>query len=37
MILNVYGKKLKECSLNPVTGYNRDGYCNLIKNDRGAQ
>jgi hypothetical protein len=36
MILNVYGKKLKECSLNPVTGYNRDGYCNLIKNDRGT-
>ena len=36
MNLNVYGKKLKECSLNPVTGYNRDGYCTLIKKDYGT-
>jgi len=26
--LNIFGKPLKECSLNPITGFYRDGSCN---------
>ena len=32
---NVLGTKLISCSLDPVTGFYRDGYCNTFKNDPG--
>ena len=32
---NIYNKPLKRCSLKPLTGYHRDGYCRKIKGDRG--
>ena len=32
---NILGKKLEICSLNPLTGYNRDGKCSLDKFDHG--
>jgi hypothetical protein len=32
---NIYNKPLKVCSVNPITGYNRDGYCNPDENDDG--
>lgn len=31
---NVYGKTLKPCSKQPLTGFNRDGYCKGDKYDR---
>lgn len=34
--MNVLGEKLKPCGLNPLTGYSRDGYCNLNMNDEGT-
>jgi uncharacterized protein (DUF2237 family) len=34
--MNVFGKKLKMCVLKPVTGYKRNGYCNLDKSDEGT-
>ena len=34
--MNVLGKKLKLCGLNPLTGYARNGYCNLDMYDRGT-
>ena len=34
--MNVFGKKLKICSLDPLTGYHRKGYCNLDNNDKGT-
>ena len=33
---NVLGQDLEECSLNPLTGWFRDGCCNTDKNDHGA-
>lgn len=27
---------LKVCSMNPITGYNRDGYCRNLPDDRGT-
>ena len=33
---NVYGEKLKLCSKRPLTGYSRDGFCSLDKNDNGT-
>jgi len=35
MALNVLGTELVECSLNPLTGYLRDGCCNTDEHDRG--
>ncbi len=32
---NVYGKALKPCSMNPKTGFFRDGCCNTDHNDQG--
>ena len=32
---NINNKKLKICSLNPKTGYMRDGYCRPIYSDLG--
>ena len=32
---NVLGEKLEECSLDPLTGWYRDGCCNTDKNDHG--
>ena len=32
---NIYGKPLKRCSVNPLTGYHRDGYCRKIEDDKG--
>ena len=32
---NVLGTKLISCSLDPVTGFYRDGYCNTFENDPG--
>ena len=29
------GKPLQVCSLNPLTGYQRDGYCSPLDNDMG--
>jgi len=34
--MNVFGKKLKMCGLKPVTGYKRNGYCNLDESDEGT-
>jgi len=33
---NVLGEKLEPCSMNPVTGWYRDGCCNTDKLDYGA-
>ena len=35
MSKNIYNKKLQICSTDPMTGYNRDGYCNPDENDAG--
>jgi len=32
---NVLGEKLEECSVDPVTGWFRDGCCNTNKSDLG--
>ena len=32
---NVLGTELKTCSVDPLTGWFRDGCCNTDKNDRG--
>ena len=32
---NVLGEKLEECSLDPLTGWYRDGCCNTDNNDQG--
>ena len=34
--MNVKGTKLELCSIDPVTGYNRTGYCNVDERDRGT-
>lgn len=34
--LNVYGEPLAPCSLDPVTGYFRDGACNTCVEDQGS-
>ena len=34
--LNVFGKELKLCCNNPLTGAYRDGYCNTGANDVGT-
>ena len=33
--LNVFGGKLEPCSMNPLTGYYRDGCCNTDSTDQG--
>ncbi len=33
--LNVFGKTLKKCSIDPLTGFFRDGCCNTSVNDLG--
>ena len=33
---NILNKPIKICSINPVTGYNRDGYCTNIEGDYGT-
>jgi uncharacterized protein (DUF2237 family) len=33
---NVLGTNLEICSLNPLTGYNRNGYCNYDNYDYGT-
>jgi len=33
---NVLGKKLKLCGLDPLTGYSRNGYCNVDMYDHGT-
>jgi len=35
MALNVLGTDLESCSLDPLTGYFRDGCCNTDEHDRG--
>ena len=32
---NVLGEDLEECSINPLTGWFRDGCCNTDENDHG--
>jgi uncharacterized protein (DUF2237 family) len=32
---NVLGTELEPCSLDPVTGFFRDGCCNTVEHDRG--
>ena len=32
---NVLGENLEECSLDPLTGWYRDGCCNTDENDHG--
>jgi uncharacterized protein len=34
--LNVYGKLLKPCSFNPLTGWYRSGYCETDEHDYGT-
>lgn len=36
MYKNVLGKKIQICNLDPVTGYNRNGYCYNYNNDKGT-
>ena len=36
MAKNVLGESLEPCSMNPLTGYFRDGCCNTDTNDIGA-
>jgi len=36
IILNVLGTELLSCSLDPVTGYFRDGCCNTDTHDHGS-
>lgn len=33
---NIKNKTLKKCSINPLTGYNRDGYCRTDSFDNGS-
>ena len=33
---NVLGQKLENCSINPTTGWFRDGCCNTDENDHGV-
>ena len=33
---NIKNKTLKKCSMNPLTGYKRDGYCRLDSFDNGS-
>lgn len=33
--LNIYGKKLKSCSFDPITGFTRNGYCESCLGDNG--
>jgi uncharacterized protein (DUF2237 family) len=33
---NIKNKTLKKCSINPLTGYNRDGYCRTDSLDNGS-
>jgi len=35
MASNVLGKPLKSCSIDPLTGFYRDGCCNTGKEDEG--
>ena len=35
-MLNVLGNKLEPCSLDPLTGWLRDGCCNTDEFDRGS-
>ena len=35
-VLNVLGKPLVPCSMNPVTGYFRNGYCSTGPSDTGT-
>lgn len=35
MYKNYFNKTLKKCSVNPMTGYNRDGYCRPDERDYG--
>jgi len=35
-LLNVLGKSLVSCSMNPVTGYFRNGYCSTGSTDTGT-
>ena len=32
---NIDGERLRVCSKDPLTGYDRSGYCNYLKGDRG--
>ncbi len=34
--LNVYGEQLRSCSINPLTGFFRDGCCNTSFEDTGV-
>ena len=33
---NVFNRELTECSVNPMTGYLRDGKCTAVSTDSGA-
>ncbi len=33
--INVVGEPLKPCSIDPITGFYRDGYCNTGPDDKG--
>ena len=34
--LNVFGKPLKMCCTNPMTGFKRNGFCETIREDYGT-
>lgn len=34
--MNVYGRRLKTCSMSPLTGYRRSGSCDVDANDSGT-
>lgn len=35
-MLNIFGKPLKSCNMDKITGYDRSGYCVLYDNDPGT-
>jgi uncharacterized protein (DUF2237 family) len=36
MSKNVFGEELKICSMKPITGFYRDGCCNIGEDDHGV-
>ena len=34
--INIQGEPLETCSLNPLTGFFRDGYCRTADEDHGS-
>jgi uncharacterized protein (DUF2237 family) len=35
-MLNLFNQPIKSCSMNPITGYRRDGFCHYFSDDYGT-